>query len=174
MPSEIIGLIGVGLLLLCLTTGMPIGLAAALVGFFGIWYLVGLITSDGCLSSDNRHIDITSKDSEFLSGLKTHFHFTNKICKKYNSTGDLHYRLQLANRSLYEFLVSIGLSSRKSLTIKSLDVPEYYFCDFLRGLIDGDGGLQRWFHPSNGKEQWNLRVSSGSRNLLYLTSISAR
>lgn len=49
MPSEIIGLIGVGFLLLCLTTGMPIGLAAALVGFFGIWYLVGLSPALGAL-----------------------------------------------------------------------------------------------------------------------------
>ena len=42
MSSEIIGLIGVGLLLLSLTTGMPVGLAASLIGFLGIWYLVGL------------------------------------------------------------------------------------------------------------------------------------
>lgn len=26
-----------------------------------LWYLVGLITSDGCLSKDGRHVDITAK-----------------------------------------------------------------------------------------------------------------
>ncbi len=104
-----------------------------------LWYLVGLITSDGCLSSDGRHIDITSKDYEFLESIKEHFCFTNKICNKYNGIGQLSYHFQLGNCKLYDFLSSIGLSSHKSLTIKAVNVPENYFCDFLRGLIDGEG-----------------------------------
>ena len=35
-----------------------------------LWYLVGLITADGCLSPDGRHIDITAKYREFLKQLK--------------------------------------------------------------------------------------------------------
>ncbi len=131
-----------------------------------LWYLVGLITSDGCLSKDGRHIDITSKNYEFLSSIKNQFSFTNKICNKYNSVGDLNYHIQLTNRSLYEFLLSVGLSPCKSLIIETVDVPANYFCDFLRGLIDGDGGIQRWVHHTNGREQWNLRVSSGSMKFL--------
>ena len=38
-----------------------------------IWYLVGLIASDGYLSSDGRHIDITSIDYEFLKGVRDLF-----------------------------------------------------------------------------------------------------
>jgi tripartite ATP-independent transporter DctM subunit len=49
MSSEIIGLIGVGLLLLSLTTGMPVGLAASLIGFLGIWFLVGLNPALGAI-----------------------------------------------------------------------------------------------------------------------------
>ena len=49
MLTEIIGLIGVGVLLLLLLTGMPIGLAAALVGFLGIWYMVGISPALGAL-----------------------------------------------------------------------------------------------------------------------------
>jgi len=41
MPSEIVGLIGVGVLLVFLVIGMPVALAAALTGFLGIWYLSG-------------------------------------------------------------------------------------------------------------------------------------
>lgn len=131
-----------------------------------LWYLVGLITSDGCLSSDGRHIDITSSDYEFLSSIKSQFGLINKIGDKYNSVGDLNYHFQLANRSLYDFLLSIGLTPCKSLTIGAVNVPVNYFCDFLRGLIDGDGGIQRWIHRTNRREQWNLRVSSGSRKFL--------
>ncbi|MBU0895403.1 MAG: LAGLIDADG family homing endonuclease, partial [Candidatus Omnitrophica bacterium] len=48
-----------------------------------LWYLVGLITSDGCLSSDGRHIDITSKDYELLEKIKMATGITNKIGSKY-------------------------------------------------------------------------------------------
>jgi hypothetical protein len=59
-------------------------------------------------------------------------------------------------------MLSIGLTPRKSLTLKELGVPEKYFFDFLRGLIDGDGCIRRWIHPFNGREQWSLRIFSGS------------
>jgi hypothetical protein len=131
-----------------------------------LWYLVGLITSDGCLSSDGRHIDITSKDNMFLSKIKNHYGFVNKVCNKYNGIGQLNFHLTLSNRSFYEFLLSVGLSPNKSLTIKSVDVPAEYFCDFLRGLIDGDGSIRRWQHPSNYREQWSLRIYSGSKNFI--------
>lgn len=42
IPPEIIGLIGVGLLLALLVTGMPIAMGAMLAGFLGIWYLAGI------------------------------------------------------------------------------------------------------------------------------------
>ncbi|MFZ5801302.1 MAG: hypothetical protein ACOY3D_08035, partial [Candidatus Omnitrophota bacterium] len=109
------------------------------IGGVNLWYLVGLIASEGCLSKDGRHIDITSKDYGFLKNITDHYGLTNKVCKKYNSTGGLYYHFQLANR---------------------------YFYDFLRGIIDGDGGIQRWINRSNGKEQWSLRASSGSRIFL--------
>jgi len=37
--------------------------------------------------------------------------------------------------------VKIGLFPRKSLTLKSLDIPNEYFPDFLRGHLDGDGSI---------------------------------
>ena len=49
MPSEILGLIGIGVLLLFLSTGMPIGLAAAFIGFLGIWSLAGSMPALGAL-----------------------------------------------------------------------------------------------------------------------------
>lgn len=139
-----------------------------------LWYLVGLITSDGCLSTDGRHIDITSKDHDFLSRIKSQFGFTNKIGNKYNSTGQLCYHFQLTNRSFYEFLLSIGLKPCKSLTLQELSVSKNYFCDFLRGLVDGDGCIRRWRHTTNFGEQWSLRIYSGSRNFLEWLAIRIR
>ena len=131
-----------------------------------LWYLVGLITSDGCLSSDGRHIDITSSNYEFLEKLKTHLGLVNRVTTKYGFKKKIAYHIQLCNRSFYDFLLSIGLFPCKSLTLEAINVPTDNFCDFLRGLIDGDGGMQRWFHTTNRREQWNLRIASGSKKFL--------
>jgi intein/homing endonuclease len=127
-----------------------------------LWYLVGLITSDGCLSKDGRHIDITSKDYGFLRELNNSLGLTNKIGFKNKSKINEARYLQFSNRNLYEFLLSVGLTPRKSLTQNKIDVPDEFFCDFLRGLIDGDGSIKNWIHPSNKREQWSLRVYSPS------------
>jgi len=131
-----------------------------------LWYLVGLITSDGCLSSDGRHIDITSKDYEFLKKLKDSLGIINKIgVKNRGKINQAHY-LQFSNRNLYEFFLSIGLMPNKSLSLNELDIPQYLFVDFLRGLIDGDGSLRSWTHPTNLHEQWSLRIYSGSKTFI--------
>jgi len=131
-----------------------------------LWYLVGLIASDGCLSSDGRHIDITSSDYNHLLMLKDSLGLTNAITKKRGSNNLVAFHMQIANKNFYEFLLSIGLTPKKSLTIERVEIPQAYFYDFLRGLIDGDGGMQRWVHCTNRREQWNLRISSGSKRFL--------
>lgn len=127
------------------------------------WYLVGLIAADGCLSSDGRHINITSKDYDFLAKLIISFGLSSKVGIKNKGQVNQAYYLEFSNRSFYEFLLSIGLTPRKSLTLARVDVPEEWFADFLRGVIDGDGSIRNWIHPSNGIEQWSLRVYSASR-----------
>jgi hypothetical protein len=131
-----------------------------------LWYLVGLITSDGNLSKDGRHVDITANDIQYLSMLKEALGLSNKIGDKHGSGGRISHHIQLANRQFYDFLVSVGLMPRKSLTLKALKIEEFYFHDFLRGLIDGDGSMRRWYHPKNGNQQWSLRVYSGSRDFM--------
>ncbi|QQR80084.1 MAG: LAGLIDADG family homing endonuclease [Deltaproteobacteria bacterium] len=137
-----------------------------------LWYLVGLITSDGSLSKDRRHIDITSKDFSFLKLVKKKTGLPQKISPKKNSKGSVAHHIQIGSVGFYNFLISIGLTPNKSKTISALKIPEAYFHDFLRGVIDGDGGLRNWKHPTNGNEQWSLRITSGSK--LFLVWLSER
>ncbi|MBU4251700.1 MAG: LAGLIDADG family homing endonuclease [Candidatus Omnitrophica bacterium] len=127
-----------------------------------LWYLVGLITSDGCLSKDGRHVDITSSDYEFLSKIKNKFSLTNRIGTKNKEKINLAYYIQISNKNFYDFLLSVGLIPNKSLTLGRLDVPKEFFNDFLRGLIDGDGSLRSWRHVTNLHVQWSLSVFSAS------------
>lgn len=47
-----------------------------------LWYLVGLVASDGCLSGDGRHVDITAKERDFLKDLRLKCFIPNKVCKE--------------------------------------------------------------------------------------------
>lgn len=127
-----------------------------------LWYLVGLIATDGCLSPDGRHVDITAKEYDFLDQIKKAYGFTNKIGIKRNSSGQVSHHIQISNIGFYEFLLALGLTPKKSLTLQGLDIPEECFHDFVRGVIDGDGSIRTWIHPSNGREQWSLRIYSAS------------
>ncbi len=127
-----------------------------------LWYLVGLIASDGSLSMDGRHINITSKDEFFLKKVILMTRLENKIGIKNKGKINQAFQIQFSNKNLYEFLLSVGLTPKKSLSLGKLDIPKEFFIDFLRGLIDGDGSIRSWIHPTNLHEQWSLRIFSGS------------
>lgn len=104
-------------------------------------YVIGLLTTDGNLSKDGRHIIFVSKDLEQINNFKEILKLSNKTMAKkstYNPNGK-YYQVQFGNVNLYRFLLSIGLFPNKSKTIKEVGVPDRYFADFLRGHLDGDG-----------------------------------
>lgn len=105
--------------------------------FFENWsgelaWLIGLIWSDGCLSGNT--IDISSKDFQLidlvLSLTDGRYALKNR---------GAHLRIHFTSKKVCDFLRSIGLTERKSLTIGWPTIPDMYSADFVRGLIDGDG-----------------------------------
>lgn len=131
-----------------------------------LWYIVGYIAADGCLSKDGRHIDITSKDRQILKNIIQALHLNIKIRRKYNSSGLPYSCIQFSHSRLYRFLLEINLTPRKSLTLGKLKVRKNYFKDFFRGVIDGDGSITSWIHPSNYRLQWSLRIVSASKDFV--------
>ncbi len=129
-----------------------------------LWYVVGLIATDGCISGDGRHVDITSAERPYLEMVRRILGVENAIGRKYNGsqTSKTYYHIQIGSRSLVQFLAAVGVTPRKSLTIGPLDVPDETFPDFLRGVIDGDGSIRTWVHPQNGIRQWSLKISTAS------------
>lgn len=103
-------------------------------------WVVGLIATDGNLSSRRPARSITSKDVDLLDSVRARLHLSAAISR--NSGGWGHtFRLQWTDRALYQWLRKIGLTPAKTLTIGALDVPDRYFVDFFRGCIDGDGSI---------------------------------
>lgn len=104
-------------------------------------YAIGLIVTDGSLSKDGRHIELTSKDKEQIETFSRILGLKNKIGIKrsgYNPNG-IYYRIQFGDVKLYRFLIKIGLTPNKTKTVGGLKIPDKFFADFLRGHLDGDG-----------------------------------
>ena len=112
-------------------------------------YAMGLMTTDGNLSPDGRHMNFTSKDLELVELFKECLDLSNKIGKKARGyeKEKKYYVVQFGDVLFYEFLMSIGLTPRKSLTLSSLSIPQEYFFDYLRGHFDGDGSFYSYFDP---------------------------
>ena len=110
-------------------------------------YAVGLITTDGNLSSDRRHFELTSKDFEQVKSFKKCLGVKNKIGTKKSGGGNKSFRIQIGDVNFYKFLIGIGLSADKSKTIGDMAIPDKYLFDFLRGHLDGDGSFHSYFDP---------------------------
>src|SRR3989344_2018309 len=134
----------------------------------GFAYAIGLLTSDGNLSSDGRHINLTSQDKEITEHARDIFAIDNKIGRKSRGGSDIkkYYVLQFGSKQFYAFLLSIGLTPAKSKTLRSVDIPDKFFGDFLRGCIDGDGNISESIHPESKQVQLRLRLASASHEFL--------
>lgn len=132
-------------------------------------YAIGLIASDGYLAKDTYRIGLVSKDSELIEHFRTCFSLTNKVswrARGGNPPTKYQY-LEFKRKSLYEFLNSIGITATKSRTIQSVEVPDEFFADFLRGLIDGDGTFwSHWDKRWPNSFVYHLEIASASPVLI--------
>ena len=104
-------------------------------------YVVGLIATDGNLSGNGRSVSITSKDLDLLETVRACLGLRTEMSPVKGGYGTTCYRVQGSDRRFYRWLLGIGLTPAKSLTLGPLDIPDEYFADFLRGCIDGDGSI---------------------------------
>lgn len=137
-------------------------------------YAIGLIASDGCLSSDGRHITFVSKDIEQIENYKKSLNINNKTrMHSSGSTSNLAFRVQFGDINFYEFLNSIGLTSVKSLTIGELLIPDFLFFHFLRGLFDGDGCTYSYF-DKRWKSSFMLYFCFSSASSVFINWIQSK
>lgn len=114
-------------------------------------YVIGLLTTDGCLSSDGRHIVMRSSDMQLLETFRKCLNLSNKITQNFQNgwAKKPSYRIQFGNVQFYRWLLKIRLFPAKTYTIGKLQIPDIYFRDFLRGHLDGDGSVVTYI------DKWN-------------------
>ncbi len=139
-------------------------------------YAVGLIATDGCLLSDRRHIAFTSRDEQLVRTFLACLGRSQRYRTQRTRIGALVYQSDFSDVLLYDWLTSIGLSPRKSLTLGAIDVPDGFLFDLTRGLLDGDGTIANFTHaPTRAKypeyryeRLWTLFTSASTTHLEWL------
>ena len=98
-------------------------------------YAIGLLVSDGNLSSDGRHITFTSKDLELAKKFQVALGISGHIGRKASSAKveKKYFVVQFSDVLFYNFLESIGLMPNKSKIIGEIILPQKFYFDFLRG-----------------------------------------
>jgi hypothetical protein len=115
-------------------------------------YAIGLITTDGNLSPDGRHMSFISRDRALVRTFARCLRLNNnKIGWNTSGAGLRHSRIQFGDINFYKFLLTIGLMPKKSKLLYQIAIPDDFFFDFLRGHFDGDGTFhsywdKRWKH----------------------------
>ncbi|MEO7597014.1 MAG: LAGLIDADG family homing endonuclease [Candidatus Paceibacterota bacterium] len=136
-------------------------------------YILGFIYADGNIVYTKRGTwfwSIQVTDEEIVQRIKEVMNSSHKISskKKIKNHKQL-YRLQVGSKEMCNDLINLGLTERKSKTISFPEIPPKYFCDFLRGYFDGDGGV--WIGLKNKKIKNSTFVistyfTSGSESFL--------
>lgn len=107
-------------------------------------YILGFILADGCIIkgtykgySDSLKFGVQLSDRDILEKIKKELQAEHKLSIIKNA---VHFCI--ASQTLVNNLKKLGISYRKSLNENLPVVPKRHTRDFIRGIVDGDGGMQ--------------------------------
>ncbi|KKT58859.1 MAG: hypothetical protein UX91_C0001G0083 [Candidatus Amesbacteria bacterium GW2011_GWB1_47_19] len=148
-------------------------------------YVLGLILADGAIedvrkSSRTCYISLTSIEKPYLENIKEILHSTHQIYKRPARYTIFHeqkifskdtYNLRIGNKLMFQDLINLGVTPRKSLRMRFPEISEEYLPFLVRGYLDGDGCI----YVSNGnknKPRIHLIFTCGSR--IFLEKLSQK
>lgn len=116
-------------------------------------YVLGFISADGAIidarkSSRTCYISIKINDLDLLQDIKKCFNSEHTIRfnpERYTKINDKlylckkSYTLRFGSKEMFQDLINIGITPRKSLRLKIPIIETKYINFFIRGYFDGDG-----------------------------------
>lgn len=126
-------------------------------------YLLGLIYADGNIAWDPKKgyysltITASEKDGAHLENIRNLLSSTKPLLYAPKTKS---YRLIVSNKNLCRVLMRLGVTPKKSLTVKFPEIPEDYLRHFVRGVIDGDGNVR--YVSRKRSPYFEITIASGS------------
>lgn len=134
-------------------------------------YIVGFLSADGYVSNKGTlKITLQEKDIELLYKINKELESSYPVKKLLSKCGDKYHpscELLINSKHMVNDLINIGVTQRKSFTIRMDDIPNKYRIDFIRGYFDGDGSVGEQWSKKSKKPMLRVRIFSGSQKLLY-------
>jgi intein/homing endonuclease len=131
-------------------------------------YFLGLLFADGNVYLKRNRVQLTlaNEDSYIIDELAKHIDYQGKI---YSDRG-LYAKLILPSKKMCQDLISLGCTSRKSLTLKFPDnLEENLVRHFIRGYFDGDGHISK--HKKLKNPYYNINITSSEDFMKRLKEI---
>lgn len=126
--------------------------------YFKAWshemaWVLGLLITDGHVNKTIHSIYFSQKDDRILKLIAKYMQADYILA----ATGPTKTTptLVINSKIIKEDLAGLGIVANKSLTVKFPEVPEDFLASFVRGVIDGDGWVQ--------KTGYVMNITSGSR-----------
>lgn len=128
-------------------------------------YILGFILADGCIIrgsykgySDALKFGVQFKDKDILEKIKHELSAEHKISITRNAA-----HLCITSQIIVDSLKHLGITYQKSLKETMPKVPPKFVKDFIRGLIDGDGGIS-----FNNRQYPTLRLYGGINTVTFV------
>lgn len=119
--------------------------------FFKKWtpemaYILGFFAADGYMTLNKRgaHFwNIHINDKKLLMEIKKTIGSEHKISLRVKKRIEdkISYRLQIGSKEMYNDLYDLGMRQNKTKSLTVPNIPDKYFCHFVRGYFDGDGNV---------------------------------
>lgn len=127
--------------------------------YFKVWthemaWVLGLFVTDGHVNKQLHSIYFSQKDERILQLIAKYMEADYVLA----ATGPTKTTptLIINSKEIKKDLKMLGIISNKSLSVPFPNVPEEYLASFVRGVIDGDGWVQ--------KSGYVMNVTSGSQD----------
>lgn len=108
-------------------------------------YFLGLMATDGWVSEQRKSVSLSLVDEDCISFVSQQIPCSYSSHSAKKDTHKKFYKIFLRNERLYNELLALGVTPRKSKTLRVFidQIPHELIPYFIRGAVDGDGWIRK-------------------------------